>query len=462
MAVTTFAGNTTGILWLGQFGTGTVSSEAYRNRVGNSSQLNAGWTGTQLEVRVWGTASYKFLVSIDGGAFTEYTTSAGYAWYTVATGLSDTAHSVVVKAFTSTGFLYISDVSTLRVTGAAPAVGYATGMGAYTVVGSSYLKQGGDANTGAANGYSSGAHVQWTSGGAIYFSANCTDLWIWAWGVGRFALVQDGVLLGTTAGSGTSFYELYHVGTGLSGTHDYQIVNVYNNGATQLGYANGVVVGGGTGIVASTPTTRGELVQWGDSIAVEQNFITNGADGQAFQTAIALGFIPHKHALSGQKWSWAATNYTMAYGTYQHPGVVFVLFGTNEALAGDSTVTMVSNMTTALNALLALLDSEALVFVKGILPSSNSTISANRSTYNTALQNGVAAIGDARLHWVNTDGVIVPATDTDDGVHPNATGYGKISDLEVAAYLAATATNTHRHSQTITRGICRGILTGAR
>ncbi|HEX6359894.1 SGNH/GDSL hydrolase family protein [Actinophytocola sp.] len=51
-----------------------------------------------------------------------------------------------------------------------------------------------------------------------------------------------------------------------------------------------------------------------------------------------------------------------------------------------------------------------------------------RKRYIAETQAAVAAVGDARVRFVNTDGWINEATDTVDNVHPNDTGHRKIAD----------------------------------
>jgi lysophospholipase L1-like esterase len=51
-----------------------------------------------------------------------------------------------------------------------------------------------------------------------------------------------------------------------------------------------------------------------------------------------------------------------------------------------------------------------------------------RKRYVTETQAAVAAVGDSRVRFVNTEGWITEATDTVDNVHPNDTGHRKIAD----------------------------------
>jgi lysophospholipase L1-like esterase len=51
-----------------------------------------------------------------------------------------------------------------------------------------------------------------------------------------------------------------------------------------------------------------------------------------------------------------------------------------------------------------------------------------RKRYVTETQAAVAAVGDPRVRFVNTEGWITEATDTVDNVHPNDTGHRKIAD----------------------------------
>jgi lysophospholipase L1-like esterase len=51
-----------------------------------------------------------------------------------------------------------------------------------------------------------------------------------------------------------------------------------------------------------------------------------------------------------------------------------------------------------------------------------------RKRYVTETQAAVAAVGDSRVRFVNTEGWITESTDTVDNVHPNDTGHRKIAD----------------------------------
>jgi lysophospholipase L1-like esterase len=51
-----------------------------------------------------------------------------------------------------------------------------------------------------------------------------------------------------------------------------------------------------------------------------------------------------------------------------------------------------------------------------------------RQRYVTETKNAVAAVGDAKIRFVDTEGWITEATDTVDNVHPNDAGHRKIAD----------------------------------
>jgi hypothetical protein len=456
MATTTFDGNTTGLSWLGQWATGTVSSEAYKNRLGSSSELHSKWTGTQLEIRVWGTSSYKFLVSIDGGAFDEYTTSAGYAWYTVATGLSEGEHTVVVRAFTTTGFLYISTVSTLRVTGDAPAVGYRTGYGPILDIDSSYFVKTANPITTTSGGYSNGKIAYWShswngtyNNGGVRFVADTTDIWAWIYAYGggaapgtSWGLVQDGTLLGVTTSSNFNGYELIHLGSGLSGSHTYEVLNTHSRtNGTQWGYIVQIMAGGGTGIVASTPAARPLMAFFGDSITLEHDGTVNSTFGRCFLTSQELGHECLKVAKNGETWTWAKTTYDRVTGGAKKPKVVWVCFGANEVVNNMNMDTMQADAESTLNSLMTDLDSDALVFVEGVMPSTFTGMSLRRDTANTRIAAAVAAVNNSRCVFVSTDGWFDPATGTVDQIHPNPTGYTLISEQEVSTYQASVVPN---------------------
>lgn len=461
MPTTSFPGNTTGISWLGEWSSSTQAGETTWNRTGSSSIMRAGWVGTDLEIRMYGPASpYTYWVSIDGGAEVSYNTTAGQNWVLVATGLADTAHTVSIRSNTTTSFLYISYANTLRVTGAAPAVQYRPGYGPLIDVNSPYVTQTGNPKTTTTAGYSAGRILWWEAswaspnsynGGGVRFVADCTDIWCWAYEFGssgnptKWALIQDGVLLGITSSTNANQYGLFQLGTGLSGTHTYEIINVWSaTSGHQWGYLTQVMLGGGTGIVASTPAARPLTAFFGDSIALEKDGTANGTLGRAFKTTQALGHECLKLGKNAETWTWGKANTGNVTGGTKKPKTVFVCLGANEIINNTSIVTMEADAVITLNNLLTGLDSDALIFVEGVFDSTWPGMSLRRTSYNAAIASAVATVNNPRCTFLNTDGVINPATDTADTLHPNSAGYTKISAFEVAAYQAATATGAKR------------------
>jgi hypothetical protein len=78
------------------------------------------------------------------------------------------------------------------------------------------------------------------------------------------------------------------------------------------------------------------------------------------------------------------------------------------------------------------------MFVRGILPSTAAN-AANRASYVAAQQAAVAAYNATSpafpvVAFWNTDGWIVPVTDTADRLYPNVTGYVKIAARELTLF----------------------------
>jgi lysophospholipase L1-like esterase len=63
----------------------------------------------------------------------------------------------------------------------------------------------------------------------------------------------------------------------------------------------------------------------------------------------------------------------------------------------------------------------------GILDTTNATAAGNRTSVNTQIAAAVTAAADAGTSYHSTDGWIVPASDTGDGLHPNDTGAAKVA-----------------------------------
>jgi lysophospholipase L1-like esterase len=108
---------------------------------------------------------------------------------------------------------------------------------------------------------------------------------------------------------------------------------------------------------------------------------------------------------------------------------IIILLGANDATEAWGTynagsfLTSYSAMLTALRTGLP----SARIRCLGILDTTNATAAGNRTSVNTQIAAAVTAAADAGISYHSTDGWIVPASDTGDGLHPNDTGAAKVA-----------------------------------
>ncbi len=117
------------------------------------------------------------------------------------------------------------------------------------------------------------------------------------------------------------------------------------------------------------------------------------------------------------------------------PDIVLLMVGTNDLAHGDDLATSRRNLDTLLDALEPWYHPTT-VYVASVLPVNNGRAmplaTADRVTaFNTQLKSIVAAHAARwqQVHYVNmTERSGIDESDFWDGVHPNASGYGKIAD----------------------------------
>jgi lysophospholipase L1-like esterase len=152
----------------------------------------------------------------------------------------------------------------------------------------------------------------------------------------------------------------------------------------------------------------------GDSIA-QYTSLRNWVQGVA-QTR---GWRVVNHGYSGSSIMGASHGQTQQTTEAENDGASYIILqhGVNDADNAGITATYAANI-----AALKLSNPAATIYGMGILPNTGAT-AAYRDTNNGRIEVACAAQGIA--YW-NTDGWIVPATDTSDGLHPNDTGAAKI------------------------------------
>lgn len=410
MSTITYPGNAPGIVYGGGVYDGSAigtpfifSGENIQPRSGLNSEIRVNFTGTQIEMRVYGSGTFTW--TVDGGATQNNTPSGGMQWITLATGLSDTTHTLVVKPLGD----YMGYDSLFRVTGSAPALstpsGYAGTQFNFNSSGctrdnSSYL-------SGTVEGYT---NLQ--TRGSLRFKATTTTILVWnRYDVNSplgLAIDDDPTTIVRASPSSGWGWTAF---TGLDGgaEHSYRLI-----------VPNGVYV---WNIMASgfntTALTAWPADYWqGDSITAASNI----TDGDAAPNWTIWYAIKAKRGwqIEGTPGGTAATQ-GIAQDT--HPGTasptpdrVILAWGRNDD-SGTSIPTWNSAITTIITQIHSDLPTTNVVWL-GIFDTSS--VTSTRGTYNTNLSSTIATFGSSYVTYLSTDGT--GTVTTGDGTHPDAAG----------------------------------------
>lgn len=391
--------------------------------------------GTQMQAQLF-TGNYT--VEVDGGSPFVVAGPAGNTWgfVNLFNGLPDQPHRVRI----SQGVPYDSDI-TLRVSGTSPNLtrpadiptGYPLLQSPY----SNYIAADGvfanDTNFG-------GSYAQrvWTvgCGFGLRFSATTTSVRIWlfeGFGTGRLVLLQDGIEIANLQPPSTaSRYELFTMATGLSGTHEYEIKAISPTVPT---YIHDLFV---DTLSAAAHVALPCDAYYGDSIvAMGNSGLADARLGDAYILANSLARSAIRVGAGGTGVSVSAGNQSIKYGRENTskitaltstPTRVFVCYGVNDLFYNVPLATFQADYQALLSSIRAGLPS-AKIYARAILPQYRNT-DADRQFYNARISAAVAAVADANIVYVNTDGWIIGTAgspDLIDNVHPNASGYAKIA-----------------------------------
>lgn len=426
--------------------------------VGLNAQMEFVANGTACTVRyaVEATGTNYLQASVDGGAFTNLTGPGSVDTFTdvtVFTGLSAGNHSVVIRAATGTlENVEFQATNGITITGGTEAISAPTDAGELSChawgTGRGKLQLCGLGTHNVSGGWP--RLVLTRQDASLCFTSDATSIKIYAANNSAKArLYQDGVAAAAavTLNSG-NIYEWYTLASGLSGTHEYHVVNCLN--ATELRIGQVLAVGG----TMSAPPWRPNIVGYGHS-KVASNITTGLATtdlGWLWQLGVSHGYGVINQGVSARKIvavSATETSHlhedpTISYTRYDPDDIpyVFVLAGHNDnALANSNPTDFEWAVTRWLNRLREFHEG-AQIYVLGEL---NTTAFSTgiRDAMNLAISNAVTAVGDPLMDYVDTDGWIDPATDTSDGTHLNTTGVGKvvteIDDLNLLPDYAAPA-----------------------
>jgi lysophospholipase L1-like esterase len=429
---------------------GTFLGRSSKYFPGANSQFAFTATGTDLtfdyaELGIAGGLQF----SIDGGAWSTPTLTVGsgsWSTVTVFTGLSDTAHTVVIRTVNG-GVCLFDYTNGFALTGSSPAVALTSGYGPITqlstAVAAGYIKIGSRHASSTSQG-----HVSYGSSFdtcvSCRFVATTDTIKLFAFQNGtNVRLTIDGVNAATAVTlPNDGKWGWTTVATGLDGAapHTYQITA---GKVSVLLFAMMTV--GGTGISTSTLAARPLWAFYGDSITEGTTGTGDATLAYGHLIATAQGVDCRASGRSSstlRDFGTGASNVTTYSGqrrtadiTSVSPAVAVMLYGVNDGAGSGGGSTAAQFGAAAVATLTALAAAIPTIYVLGYLDSSTAA-QANRAAFNAELASACAAIGSACI-YINTDGWITPATDTADGIHPNAAGHVKIRD----AFLASITTS---------------------
>lgn len=384
--------------------------------------LDAVVRGTDLSAQLFGGS---YTLQIDGGTPTTIVAPAGWSFVSLF-HLPEASHRVKLKG------QYFDNDLCYRIAGKSPQISRPTDVPNFYPVGtapySGYIAAEGV--TGTSSLYAAGNEQRyWSqpSGCGLRFAATTTSVRLWmfnGFGTGAIVLLQDGVEISTVTPVISSNYEIVTLATGLSGTHEYEVKFISVDKAV---YLNAILV---DTLSATAHPPRQVDAYFGDSI-VQGNALASQADSRvmdAYILATATGRVSIRRGGSGAKVSTGLRDTTAQItGLTSVPTRVICAGGVNDMITGVPVATFRADYQTMLSLIRAGLPA-AKIYARGILPvGTGVTNYAQRDTFNAAIQAAVSAMADANIVYRSTDGWINPATDTADGLHPNAAGYAKMA-----------------------------------
>jgi len=281
----------------------------------------------------------------------------------------------------------------------------------------------------------------------------------------RIVMLKDG--LPATSGSGaviggggnTNVFKWYTVASGIStdaSNHDFAVGWGYIGDYPE--FWSVCLVGGVASGSAPTPYTT-SAVSIGDSITAANVIATSGAgtsfDSWFYRLCQANNWQPFNRGIGGSfvtvgQANSAVTRFNADVGSITaNPTVCILMHGANDIHDAIGQSTYASNYRTLIGQFFTKWPSIA-VYQFGTVNRNDDSGSHNatRTAYNSAVD-GISAITTG--HWL-TDGVITPATDTSDNLHPNPAGSLKIKNFmqQVLTARKATGASTTTGVQSIT------------
>ena len=453
MPTTTLTWPASPVTITGPFLTFTIGGEPTHYNNGTPYSFDFVANGTDCQVGIYDFGSFQY--SIDGGAAqTNSVGSAALKLITLFTGLSDGPHTVSIWG---TAQNFYRDNNFFIVTGAAPSI---------TRAGTSYRIKDYESSISldGSSGYGNPTSNQWyseayngngsllsfggTGGGSIRFRATAEGLRVFGYQKYGLRVAVDGVETGTTYTPAAEGWGWLGVGSSYDGTadHEYRITCI----GGQSWYHSVHATGTGT-INTSSAVTGSAWAFFGDSITAGYP-LNNGSQTFAYQVAVAKSVGIRNMGIGGTTVAATGGSNSGQSRTAQITGLtpsvgrVVILYGTNDPEkfgAGETTTDYQPAYEAMLQSLIDGLPSGTPIDCLAMLPTSDVTRSSYRSQIlgwtSAAVASKSAANAGTKIRYIDTTGWIIPATDTSDGLHPNATGHAKIATAYLATFASRPA-----------------------
>lgn len=480
MATTTYLYNDSHITYLGCW---TNSSGAGHNFCGalanNGWEFGFGFTGTQCVIQIFVTVAGAFQYSLDGAAFV--TSNVGvlsaFTNYTVVTGLTDAAHTLVIKHVGSFTFDLAQD-ATIQITGAAPALSVPSFYGpTYNLDRSAadFLGRGGVSATTNFEGawltsvtnasYIPG--VTYTSATAnnnwsdvdLDFYATCTAISAYLFcNSTSVTLEVDGIPLTPVVLPNTG-WQTVALATGLDGAkqHRYriyttsppvQILNIMTPGGT-MNTSSGPPARAlwaffGDSITSGTTGTPGQIVSTSDTQLCWPSRLCHAFDVVCYNKGIGGTTAFNTTGQAGSSGTAAVTTLSGQArvaadlaGISPAPKKLWIAYGINDFMNVsnmspiETTTQFQTAMVAIITAAVAAVPASCAIYVLGLWPRTGHTQS-EYVAWNAATLAAIASVNASNVSYIDPFNWYNPTNDTIDGLHPN--GFG---NYEIIQQLAA-------------------------
>ena len=433
------------------------SGSGYLTSNGGSNIVDVSCTATDVQALHFG--SDGFLFYLDGVLTGTNTVLGGWHWSPVYTGLSSTAHHVVLEWWS-----YMPAGSIFRAAGtcAVPS-GYGTPYSLVadplttyaSIEGSPVLVQSTDVFWKSSDDtYPSVG----TANVGIRFKAATNNVWVTVRNIGTpgssytagpiAALAKcpdstcvNATVVGTATATTDNRWLNYQIGSSLGGTPAYYLFTFLSS----AGYnASASISMDGTGLLPEKMPDLPIFIIFGDSIALEWVSLTDSRQGQNWPLRMALPVAPMNIGFGGFTMEQSISKYAVVTGLSKVPKYVMVALGVNDQIAGvligavgvtdsftDSTYRMLQTSCGVLTA-------GSKCIMRAVLPNTASNYTL-RSTYTAAQAVAVAAYNATnpvvRAIFMATDNWCDGTSEC--VMHPTASGYAKIAAQERGVIAAA-------------------------